>query len=182
MYTPGYMLMPDNFRYKTVCLRGRPTHNKNEVLYHRHPSMPLSQRAKIFSPFDALTGFRDAIASKDVIYEFRRELNVEDKAELNRRLNILRGLTYNGRMARKNNVTVTIKYYLPCPDKFNEAYGYRGQYVSITGIVRNIDIEVTHSVILDNSKILLTDIFSFESGCVIGGKNIFDKEKGWDDT
>ena len=39
-------------------------HNKGDDFYIKHPPMDLSRRAKIFSPFDALKGYDEAIAAK----------------------------------------------------------------------------------------------------------------------
>ena len=46
--------------------------------------MPCSRRAKIFAPFDALKGFSEAVASKDVLYRDRVILTPEDQEELDR--------------------------------------------------------------------------------------------------
>ena len=55
---------PEGFRYSEVLRRGRPVHDPLDPFTVRHPAMPLSRRAKIFSPFDALRGFGDAITAK----------------------------------------------------------------------------------------------------------------------
>ena len=62
------------------------------------------------SPFDALEGFSDAVASKEVLYEFRRELSDEQREQLGRKLSVLQSLTANSRMARANRVRVTVTY------------------------------------------------------------------------
>ena len=51
-----------SFRYQKVLEKGKPVHDKNDLFSIRHPKMPLSQRAKIFSPFDALKGYSEEIA------------------------------------------------------------------------------------------------------------------------
>ena len=51
--------------------------------------MPASRWAKIFSPFDALKGFNEAVAAKEVQYEYKRELLEDDAAELDRKLDHL---------------------------------------------------------------------------------------------
>ena len=61
--TLGEMAMPADFRYRTVMLRGKPQHEKTDAFSIRHPPMPPGRWAKIFSPFDALKGFHDAIAA-----------------------------------------------------------------------------------------------------------------------
>lgn len=170
----GDIPMPAGFRYREILLKGKPKHDKTDVFRIRHPSMDVGKRAKIFAPFDALKGFNEAVASKDVLYENKQELNEEDQAELNRRLDILHRLSYNSRMARENHVKVTVTYYIPCNDKENEAYGYRGQYQQLTGICRNVDAEVSQTIRIDDRKIRFADIRSIEADT-----DIFERE--WDE-
>ena len=61
----GTMAMPADFKYRDVFLRGRPRHRKNDCFLLRHPPMPSSRWAKIFAPFDALKGFREALAAQE---------------------------------------------------------------------------------------------------------------------
>lgn len=117
MSSIGVMAMPADFRYREVFLKGKPQHDRFDLFRVHHPSMDVGRRAKIFSPFDALKGFNEAIASKDVLYRDRIELSEEDRMELDRRLHILKGLTYNGRMARANRVKITAVYYVSCTDE-----------------------------------------------------------------
>ena len=159
--------------YTVLITRHRPLHN-GDTFSRQHPKMRRGNRAKIFAPFDALKGFNEVVASKDVLYENKRELNEEDQAELNRRLDILHGLTYNSRMARENHVKVMVTYYIPCNDKENEAYGYRGQYQQLTGICRNVDVEVTQTIRIDDRKIRFADIRNIEADT-----DIFERE--WDE-
>ena len=72
MNNPKNILIPKGFRYSEVLRRGKPVHEKFDSFSIKHPSMPLEKRAKIFSPFDALRGFNDAISSVDALYEDRR--------------------------------------------------------------------------------------------------------------
>ena len=88
----GIMPMPVNFRHAEVFRRGRPRHGKPgklstyDAFYIKHPPMDTVRRAKLFSSFDALKGFGDCIASKEVLYEERHELTEEERGELDRRL------------------------------------------------------------------------------------------------
>ena len=81
----------------------------------------------------------------------------EDRTELDRRLRILKGLTYNGNMARKNRVKITVLFYVPCLDEHNEAFGIRGRYRKITGICWNVD-EIYGSILVDKTRISFDDI------------------------
>ena len=142
----GAMTMPEGFRYRNVFLKGKPKHERFDSFWIRHPNMDRGKRAKIFAPFDALRGFDEAVASKDVLYKDKTALSEEDTDELNRRLAILHGLTYNSRMARANHVEVTVTYYEPCMDENHEAYGLRGRYRTVTGICRRVDAEEAKTI------------------------------------
>ena len=56
-------------RYKKVYERGKPKHTPFDDFSIKHPAMDLSRRAKIFSPFDALKGFNEEIASTEQSFE-----------------------------------------------------------------------------------------------------------------
>ena len=56
-------------RYRKVYERGKPKHTPVDDFSIRHPAMDLSRRAKIFSPFDALKGFNEEIASTEQSFE-----------------------------------------------------------------------------------------------------------------
>lgn len=170
MSSIGVMAMPADFRYRDVFLKGKPQHDRFDLFRIRHPSMDVRRRAKIFSPFDALKGFNEAIASKDVLYRDRIELCEEDKDELDRRLRILKGLTFNGHMARENRVKITVIYYVPCSDEFNEAFNIRGRYRKVTGICWNVD-EIYGTILLDRIRISFDDILRIDSA-----EGIFQKD------
>ena len=56
-------------RYRKVYERGKPKHSPSDDFSIKHPAMDLSRRAKIFSPFDALKGFNEEIASTEQSFE-----------------------------------------------------------------------------------------------------------------
>ena len=148
--TVGAMQMPPNFKYREVFLKGRPEHARDDSFLFRHPPMPAAKWAKIFSPFDALRGFGGALAAKDILYVPRMEPDEDAKRDLGRKLELLRSLTPNNRMARKNRVAVTLNIFVPCPDENSAAFGCgnMGQYKSVTGIVLKVDPEVTATITL----------------------------------
>ena len=57
--------LPSDFKYTEAFIKGRPRHDKNDLFSLKHPSMDLGRRAKIFSPFDALKGFGEAISETE---------------------------------------------------------------------------------------------------------------------
>ena len=162
MSAVGVMAMPHDFRYKEVFLKGKPRHDRFDSFRIRHPRMEIGHRAKIFSPFDALKGFNEAIASKDVLYEYRKELSDEDQAELNRRIQILHNLTWNKRMARANHVVVSITYFEPCKDENHEAFGSKGQYKLLTGICWQVDADEAQTIQIDGKSINFDDILKID--------------------
>ena len=106
----GAMQMPADFKYKEIFLAGRPKHEPYDAFRRKHPEMEPGHRAKIFAPFDALKGFKECIASKQVPYEKKRSLSDEAQAELDRKLAVLRNLTWNSRMAARNRPAVKVRY------------------------------------------------------------------------
>ena len=159
----GVMPMPANFRYREVFLRGRPQHAQYDEFGARHPKMSCAKRANIFAPYDALAGFSDAVAAKDVPYIEQVELEQQDREELDRKLNILHELTFNGRMAKANRVEVTVRFYVPCADKNNFSYGLRGLYETVTGICWRVDPDLTRTVRVGERVIAFDSIVSIES-------------------
>ena len=67
----GYMPMPEGFKYAKLAKAGRPKHEKFDEFWLRHPPMDLNRRAKIFSPFDALKGYKELIKASEE--EVRKE-------------------------------------------------------------------------------------------------------------
>ena len=146
------------YKYRRAFMGCRPRHEQYDEFSLRHPKMQLSQRAKIFSPFDALKGFTEAIDSKRKLYVERRELNEEEQAALNAALCRLYTLSGNRRAARENHVTATAVFYVPCADEYHEAYGCRGSYETISGPVLNVDPVLTETLLIGDRVIDFADI------------------------
>ena len=153
----GEMKMPPAFPYRDVFLKGKPKHQKYDDFLRKHPPMPVSRRAKIFAPFNALAGFDEAIASKLINYEPRRELAEDEKEILDRRLNLLKNRILTAKHAVTELPAVTVTYFCPCTDVNSKWYGRGGQYKDISGICRRIE---TGYITVDNSDISFDDIFS----------------------
>ncbi len=158
----GYMPAPADFKYADVLASGRPVHRQRDVFAVKHSAMSLSKRAKIFSPFDALKGFTEAVEAKDELYVERIELSEDECAELNNIIADLQELVCNGSAARENSITVTVTHFVPCFDENNDAYGYRGQYVVTTGIVSCIDSVMRKTITVDGKRIRFEDILQIE--------------------
>ena len=84
----------------------------------KHPRMPMSDRAAIFSPFAALTGHAAAIQETARLTDQRIELDEDTKAELDRKQKIL--MDY---IADQPEVTIT--WFCPDEKKSGGAYVVR---------------------------------------------------------
>ena len=166
----GEMTMPADFRYREVFLRGRPRHRREDGFRLRHPAMEREKRAKIFSPFDALRGFSDAVAAKDVLYVDRPELSGEEQLEIGRRLSVLQRLARNGRAVRAHPAQVSVTYFSPCEDEDSFSFGRRGQLRTVSGVCRGVDSAVSGTVTVGGAAIRFQDIVSIEA------ERIFDEE------
>ena len=111
----------------------------------KHPRMPISERAAIFSPFAALTGHAAAIQETARLTEQKMELDEDTKAELDRRQAIL--LEH---IAEQPEVTVTWFQ----PDERKDG----GAYITTTGRLKKIDQVERALFLLDGSKILLDTV------------------------
>jgi len=111
----------------------------------KHPRMPISERAAIFSPFAALTGHAAAIQETARLTEQKMELDEDTKAELDRRQAIL--LEH---IAEQPEVTVTWFQ----PDERKDG----GAYITTTGRLKKIDQVERALFLLDGSKILLDNV------------------------
>ena len=82
---------------------GKILHASRPEPPYNHPRMPMSNRAKIFSPFAALRGYEDEIASegRDHLKGNRIELSEEGKEALNQKISQLR-----------KGQEITIKYFM----------------------------------------------------------------------
>ena len=61
----GYMPMPEGFRHAELAKAGRPKHEKFDDFWCKHPPMDLRKRAKIFTPFLALRGYKELIQATE---------------------------------------------------------------------------------------------------------------------
>lgn len=91
-------------------------------------------RAKQFMPFDALKGFREAMAEKERIIVPKRDLSEEQKEELERKI----------RQIQRKDV-ITVEYF------------QNREYMRVTGMVTRID-DVSRTLEIVNTRIAFTDI------------------------
>ena len=157
----GQMPMPPGFRYAKTAVRGRPRHTKFDAFYMKHPTMNVGKRAKIFSPFDALKGFNETVAAKEIKYVERRELCGSDCEELDKKIAVLRELITDSRAAKEHRISVSVTYFILCDDPNSEAFMRLGRYVTIEGIVMNVDT-VFRNITVGKKKIDMKDIVTID--------------------
>ena len=148
-------ILPAVRKYGDIIMMDGPQYH-DEVFIRKHPRM--RNRAKIFSPFAALSGFDAFIRSKEVTYESRRILGQHDESILGYKLNRLHELTLNGKHARRNRVKAAVTFFRVCADPNSEAFGNLGTYETATGIVWNVDF-VSHLITVDDKRIPFADLY-----------------------
>lgn len=95
-----------------------------------------SDRARIFMPFDALKGYKEAIQEKQKIVVDKKELSEDDAVSLSRKLSNV-----------KVGNMIKVTYY------------HEGEYIMIEGMVSKIKIEERELMIV-KTKIKFDDIIN----------------------
>ena len=150
---------PVERKYREAFARGRPQHAACDEFSLRHPKMPLGQRAKIFAPFAALTGFEERIEAKLERYVEKRELSEAEQAALD---SILAALYERTRRAGSAPVYAAVTFYLPCRDEQHEAYGLRGTYETATGRVWRVDHVLSKTLRIGERRLAFADLAAIE--------------------
>ena len=109
----------------------------------KHPRMSMYARAAQFAPFAALTGYGDAIKETARITDQQLELDENEKALLNEKLQLLRQ-----HLPGKPKITIT--YFVPDTKKAG------GSYQTITGSVKKLQ-EYEHRLIMTDGTIIPID-------------------------
>ena len=112
-------------------------------------NLSSSQRASQFAPFSALTGYGDAIKEKEKILVDKIILEDDEKELINECLQKLSNDI-------KNNPYVTITYFVK--DKLTD----KGNYLTISGNLKKIDIINKWIILTSNIKIKLDNIIKIK--------------------
>lgn len=121
----------------------------------KHPRMPISDRAAIFSPFAALTGHAGAIAETARLTERKMELDEDAKAVLDLKQQIL---------ADKIDERPEVSVVWFRPDEKKDG----GQYVTTTGQLKKVDDIDRVLRLTDGTTIPLDDVLELWSDCFYG--------------
>ena len=135
-------------KYDDILYLPRPTSAK-------HPRMPTSDRAAIFSPFAALTGHAGAIAETARLTERKMELDEDAKAVLDLKQQIL---------ADKIDERPEVSVVWFRPDEKKDG----GQYVTTTGQLKKVDDIDRVLRLTDGTTIPLDDVLELWSDCFYG--------------
>ena len=155
--------------YSDILAQHRPSHF-NDDFSRKHPPMTMLNRAKIFAPFDALTGLGDAISRRCIITVPPDELSEDQKAILDQRMSILmdqvmssgrnpKGESDAGK-SRSLCPIITVTYFQE-EDRVLSGDERAGNYYSITGALSKADPENGYIKIVEKT-IPIRDIFSIE--------------------
>lgn len=111
------------------------------------PPMSIHDRAAQFAPFAALVGYEDAVEETERLTDSRREMEEDEIAELNRRLQEL-----TERLKERPKIRVT--YFIR--DKKKDG----GRYASKVGNARVIDQLSNSIVFTDGCSVPVKDMYS----------------------
>ena len=142
--------------YSDILGANRPVH-QDDAFSRRHPKMPRLNRAKLFAPFAALSGFDEAVRSKEVPYEPRHIPDAGEARALDAALRALYRATRTGALARQNRVRVRVEYFVVCADARHDACGRLGLYRVETGVARKVD-PVGRVLLIGDKAIPFADI------------------------
>lgn len=117
----------------------------------KRAKMPVPDRAKIFMPFSALTGYGDVIAEKQKITIERIVLSEERKAELDYKIQMLR------EQVCLNDKNVKVCHFVRDENVSQEEGKELGKYIELEGTLGKID-SVSRQVTIDETVIDLEDI------------------------
>jgi len=119
----------------------------------RHPRMPITNRAAIFSPFAAVSGHAEAIVEAGRLTDQKVELAEDQRLQLDRELQILMD-----HLTEQPEVSVT--WFRPDQRKSG------GSYVTTPGKLKKIDDIERVLVMTNGMKIPLNDILEIEASAI----------------
>ena len=111
----------------------------------KHPQMSLYARSAQFAPFAALTGYEEAV--KETARETNERIDIEDELK-----SILDGKLQIILEQIKNHPEISITYFIADSKKNG------GEYVTVTGLVKKVDLYNQYVYLIDNTEIPINEI------------------------
>ena len=135
--------MAEKFPYEDIV--NLPPH-----ISKKHPQPTMMDRAALFAPFAAITGYEEMVLEEARITEERIDLDEGTLSILNEKLNMIQEFI-------DEEPEIKITYFEPDKKKSG------GAYIDITGTVKRIDKYECHVIMTDGKKIRIEDIYGLES-------------------
>ena len=143
--------------YDKLLRAERPIHHQDDFAA-KHPPMPREKRAKLFAPFDALTGFGEALDEQEIVWQEREAPSEEKQQELEERLQFLwnryceyrSGVRDTGDGSAEKPFqppSVTVRYFAESPEQAG-----RGQYRTVSGLVLKLDLTQRYMLLLPDCE------------------------------
>ncbi len=129
-------------------------HDYSDILYVEHPTsqkhkrMPINERASQFSPFAALSGYKEAIKEVEKKTVTRKEISQEAKEEINANLVFLVD-------SIKKRIHFQITY-------FQKEESSKGTYITKEGMLKKYLPESKKILMDDGSLLSIEDIDSLK--------------------
>ncbi len=129
-------------------------HDYSDILYVEHPiskkhkRMPINERASQFSPFAALSGYKEAIKEVEKKTDTRKEISQEAKEEINANLVFLVD-------SIKKRIHFQITY-------FQKEESSKGTYITKEGMLKKYLPESKKILMDDGSLLSIEDIDSLK--------------------
>ncbi|MBR1470634.1 MAG: YolD-like family protein [Lachnospiraceae bacterium] len=127
----------------------------DDIIDHPHhqsktrPHISMLKRAAQFAPFSALSGYDEAVEETARITDHRMELDDEEMALLNDKLQYLS-------MTCTEHPRVSITYFA------NDTSKEGGSYETVTGSIKKIDAVLHYVLMEDGTRIAINDIYTIE--------------------
>lgn len=115
----------------------------------KHPRMSIENRAAIFAPFAALTGYSSLVEEKARLTDDEIYLTDDEKSILDEKLQYINSII-------NNHPLVLIEYFV----KDNKKDG--GKYLTHTGNIKKIDIINKNVAFKDTTTVNINDIINVE--------------------
>ena len=115
-----------------------------------HPRMPMEKRAAQFSPFEALTGYGDAVSETVRLTDSRIDLDESARTALEERLQLVLD-------ADKPKPEVSLTWFVPDERKAG------GRYLTHTGVLRKFDTLARVIVMEDGTLVPVDEVTDVQS-------------------
>ena len=133
--------------YTDIIDKKRPEH-KDDAFAAKHPRMPVSDRAKIFSAFAALRTHEPTAKQRERLTMQKIELSPDDAQCVSDALVLIKE-----RLRISEETCAAVTYFVPDAERVGE-----GIYTTVKGTVRKINEDMGY-IKIEDKNILFADIY-----------------------